>query len=93
MQRSHKSNVGTLSGTAIAIAAAGLFMSQTVAPVAAADAAKIHCAGVNSCKGKSECATTKNSCKGTNSCKGQGWVELDEKTCRAKGGVVDRSQP
>jgi hypothetical protein len=93
MQRSYKSNVGTLSGAAIAIAAAGLFMSQTVAPVAAADAAKIHCAGVNSCKGKSECATTKNSCKGTNSCKGQGWVELDEKTCRAKGGVVDRSQP
>jgi len=93
MELSRKATVGTLSGTAIAIAAAGLFMSQTVAPVAAADAAKIHCAGVNSCKGKSECATTKNSCKGTNSCKGQGWLELDEKTCRAKGGVVDRSQP
>jgi hypothetical protein len=93
MERNSRSTVKALSGAAMAVAAAGLFMSQTVAPAAAADEAKIHCAGVNACKGKSECASTKNSCKGSNSCKGQGWVALDEKTCRAKGGVVDKAQP
>jgi hypothetical protein len=83
--------VTTLSGIAIAAAAAGLFITQTVAPVAAADEAKIHCSGVNSCKGKSECASGKSSCKGQNSCKGQGWLPLDEKTCKGKGGVVEKS--
>ncbi len=91
MDRSKRTTVTTLSGVAIAAAAAGLFITQTVAPVSAADEAKIHCSGVNSCKGKSECAGAKNSCKGQNGCKGQGWVPLDEKTCKAKGGVVEKS--
>ena len=89
MERS-RSTINAISGAAIAVAAAGLFMSQTIAPAAAADAAKVHCSGVNACKGKSDCATAKNSCKGTNACKGQGWLEVDEKTCRAKGGVVEK---
>jgi hypothetical protein len=88
MDRSKRSTVTTLSGVAIAAAAAGLFISQTVAPAAAADAVKIQCSGVNSCKGKSECKGGNNSCKGKNSCKGQGWQSLDEKSCKAKGGVV-----
>jgi hypothetical protein len=83
--------ITTLSGIAIAAAAAGLFITQTVAPAAAADEAKIHCSGVNSCKGKSECSSGKSSCKGQNSCKGQGWLPMDEKTCKGKGGVVEKS--
>ena len=35
---------------------------------------KVHCLGVNSCKGKADCHSPKNACKGMNSCKGQGWV-------------------
>jgi hypothetical protein len=91
MDRSKRSTVTTLSGVAIAAAAAGLFITQTVAPVAA-DEAKVHCSGLNSCKGKSECASSKSSCKGQNSCKGQGWVTMDDKTCRAKGGVVEKEK-
>jgi hypothetical protein len=89
MDSSRRTTVTTLSGVAIAAAAAGLFITQTVVPAAAADTAKVHCAGVNSCKGKSECKSGNSSCKGQNSCKGQGWLPLDEKTCRAKGGIID----
>jgi hypothetical protein len=41
----------------------------------------VHCAGVNSCKGTSECKSAKNSCKGMNSCKGQGWVSMTKAAC------------
>ncbi len=53
-------------------------------------AEKIHCLGINSCKGKSECAVEgKTSCKGQNACKGQGWVSLSSaKKCKAKKGTV-----
>ncbi len=91
MDQTKRSTIRALSGAAIAVAAAGLFVSQVVAPAAAAEEATIHCSGVNSCKGKSECATAKNSCKGENSCKGQGWLSLSEKMCKAKGGVVEKS--
>jgi len=90
MDQIKRSKVRTLSGAALAVAAAGLFISQAVVP-AAADEATVHCSGVNSCKGKSECATGKNSCKGQNSCKGLGWLPLTEKVCKAKGGVVEKS--
>jgi len=91
MDQTKRSTVRALSGAAIALAAAGLFVSQTTVPAAAADEATVHCSGVNSCKGKSECSTAKNGCKGQNSCKGQGWLPLTEKTCKAKGGVVEKS--
>ena len=56
---------------------------------AAATAAKVHCFGVNGCKGKTECMTPKNSCKGANACKGQGWIfEKSEKACADAGGKV-----
>jgi hypothetical protein len=43
-------------------------------PAKAASTGKVHCLGVNSCKGKADCHSPKNACKGMNSCKGQGWV-------------------
>jgi hypothetical protein len=71
-----------VSGAAIATAAALLFSSVPVA-TAAADEAKMHCDGVNSCKGQSSCKSATNSCKGQNSCKGKGWSEMTKKDCDA----------
>jgi hypothetical protein len=55
-----------------------------------AKAEKVHCFGVNSCKGKSECAVEgKTGCSGKNACKGQGWISLaSAKKCVAKKGTV-----
>jgi len=90
MTINHRSTVKTISGAAIAVAAAGLFVAQPVAPNAQAAEAKIHCLGVNSCKGKSECATATSGCKGQNACKGQGWLSMTEKACLEKGGKPDK---
>ena len=52
-------------------------------------AAKVHCLGINSCKGKSECAVDgKSTCKGKNACKGEGYLSLTAKKCAAKKGTV-----
>ena len=50
--------------------------------------AKVHCAGVNACKGQSGCKTASNACAGQNGCKGQGYVEVTAEECQAKGGKV-----
>jgi hypothetical protein len=78
----------TNKGAIIAAMAAGLFGAGAPLVASAADSAKIHCQGVNSCKGKSACATAKSGCSGQNACKGQGWIEMTEKECKAKGGTV-----
>ncbi len=44
---------------------------------------KIHCEGVNACKGKSECQTAESKCGGLNSCKGKGWVSMSQEECDA----------
>jgi hypothetical protein len=66
----------------LALAAAFVF---STAPLLAnaADEAKVKCEGVNSCKGKSACATANNSCAGKNSCKGKGYVEMTKAECDA----------
>jgi hypothetical protein len=71
------------SGVAVATAAAMLFSTVMVGTASAADAGKVQCAGVNSCKGQSACKTAKNDCKGMNSCKGQGYLELSKSDCTA----------
>lgn len=78
------------TGIAVASAAAALFALGTTATVAqAADAPMVKCAGINSCKGHSECKTAKNECKGMNACKGQGWVnKASAKECTDAGGKV-----
>ena len=78
----------TRSGAALAIAAVSLALAGAAMPVAAATG-KVHCLGVNSCKGKSDCMTPKNSCKAMNACKGQGWIFVEsEKACADAGGKV-----
>jgi hypothetical protein len=61
-----------------------------VKPAPAKKAAnKVHCFGINSCKGKSECAVEgKSGCNGKNDCKGQGWISVSAKRCTAKKGTV-----
>jgi hypothetical protein len=78
------------STLAIASAAAALFaISAPITTVQAADAMSVHCAGINSCKGTSDCKTAKSECKGQNSCKGMGWnSKPSAKECTAAGGTV-----
>jgi hypothetical protein len=74
------STTKSLSGAAIATAAALLFSTVAVS-TAAAEEAKMHCDGVNSCKGTSACKSATNACKGQNSCKGKGFLEMTAKDC------------
>jgi uncharacterized membrane protein len=71
------------SGAALAAAAAMFLSSGIVSTAVAAEAAKVKCEGVNSCKGTSECKSADNSCKGQNTCKGHGWVTLSDEECKA----------
>lgn len=89
------SAVRKLSGTALA-AAAGLLlagcsghgtMDKTDSMMEhGAMEAKVHCAGINSCKGQTACKSASNDCKGQNSCKSKGFLSLSKSDCAAKGG-------
>jgi hypothetical protein len=68
-------------GVAVATAAALLFGTGLVSSAFAGDEAKIHCGGVNACKGQSACKSANNACKGQNSCKGKGFLEMTRKEC------------
>ncbi len=88
------------TGTMIAMTAATLFASAcgskssssqetTPAPAATEQTAKVHCQGVNECKGTGACQTATNACGGKNECKGKGWVEVaSAEECTGKGGTV-----
>jgi hypothetical protein len=78
-------------GALIAAMAAGIFSAGAPALANAADTAKVHCEGVNSCKGKGSCHSSANSCAGKNGCKGKGWMEMSEKECKDKGGKVTQA--
>lgn len=70
-------------------ASAALFALAAMAmatPATAAEDSTVHCYGVNSCKGTSDCKTARNDCKGQNSCKGHGFKEMTAKQCTAAGG-------
>jgi hypothetical protein len=85
--------INKVSSAAMAAAAAMLFTSAVPTVSFGADAAApatVHCAGVNSCKGTSECKSAKNSCKGQNSCKGTGWVSKSKADCEAAKGTVSK---
>ena len=81
----------TASSAALAAAAALIAMSGAAfaaeAPagsmgsaVAASD--KVHCYGVHSCKGNSDCKTSESACKG------HGFKAMDAKACLSKGGTI-----
>jgi len=83
--------------TTLATAVLAVAMSSTVmaasspagssgAAIAAGD--KVHCYGVHSCKGNSDCKTTEHACKGHNKCKTHGFKGMKAKACLDKGGVI-----
>ena len=61
-------------GLAMAVSAAGLFAATGVA--AAGEEAKVHCYGVNACKGHG-------------SCKGKGFLIMTAEKCAEAGGTVE----
>ena len=81
-------------GALIALSVATLFglgearATEGGAPDPAKSDAKVRCAGVNECSGKSSCHGNGNSCAGMNSCKGKGVVEISREDCEKKGGKV-----
>ena len=77
------------SGAVLAAAAFAMAIGGLAPAPAQADDAKIHCLGVNSCKGQSECKTGNSSCKGLNECKGQGFLSMTKTECDAAGGKVE----
>lgn len=80
------------SGAAIATAAALLFGTLTATTASGAEEAKVKCAGVNSCKGHSACATAQNACQGQNSCKGKGYLALTQAECDAAKASMEKDR-
>lgn len=85
-------NVTLSLGFATAAAMSALSGTAIAAPAASHDAAAgdqvVHCYGVNTCKGTSDCATKANACKGQNECKGQGFKALSVTGCATAGGTT-----
>ena len=48
----------------------------------------VHCYGLHSCKGNSDCKTAEHACKGQNACKGHGFKAMEAGKCLKKGGVI-----
>lgn len=86
------------SKTSLSFAAAAAvlaFANLAATPAVAKDTKSgelVHCYGVNSCKGSSDCKTAKHECKGHNSCKGTGFKELTAEACKAQGGSLTESK-
>ncbi|MGR9107371.1 MAG: BufA2 family periplasmic bufferin-type metallophore [Gammaproteobacteria bacterium] len=78
------------SGLLLATAAAAFFISGpvTAQETNMAEEAKVHCGGINACKGQSECKTATNECKGQNACQGKGFISTTAQECEEKGGTV-----
>ena len=91
MNSEKRTTMKKVTGVALAIAAAGLFLGGTAGTASAAETAKVHCVGLNACKGTSDCKTASNACKGQNECKGQGFTAMTEKDCKAQGGKIEKS--
>lgn len=77
------------TGASIAATAALVALSGASVAAHAAPAGKVvHCYGINSCKGTSDCKSGNHDCKGQNECKGQGFKEVSAKACKAQGGSL-----
>jgi len=81
----------TKRNTVLMAAVAGLLTAGALGAVStahAADADKVKCYGINSCKGKGGCAGGGHGCAGKNACKGQGFVETSKDDCAKQGGKL-----
>lgn len=84
------STKGKITTLAMATAAAALFSIAPLTAVQAGSDAKVHCFGVNKCKGHNDCKTASNACKGHASCKGHGFVSMSKHACDEIGGKVKK---
>ncbi|USI73496.1 BufA2 family periplasmic bufferin-type metallophore [Sphingomonas morindae] len=75
----------SFAAAAALIALSGAAISS---PAVAGSAKQVHCYGVNSCKGTSDCKSGNHDCKGQNDCKGQGFKAETAKQCKADGGSL-----
>jgi uncharacterized membrane protein len=80
----------TAAGFAAAAALFALSSVSITTPAFAADT--VHCFGVNSCKGMSDCKSGNHDCKGMNNCKGEGFKAITSKACTAAGGSAEPSK-
>ena len=48
----------------------------------------VHCYGVHSCKGQSDCSTSEHACKGQNDCKDHGFKAMKAGECLSAGGTI-----
>ena len=48
----------------------------------------VHCYGLHSCKGNSDCKTAEHACKGQNACKGHGFKAMQAGECLKAGGTI-----
>ncbi len=78
----------SIAATAAFLAISGMGVAANAAKPAKADKEVVHCYGVNTCKGTSDCATAKTSCKGHNECKGQGFIATSAPKCAKMGGSL-----
>ena len=73
----------------LAASIAGLVASAGLAalnsPVQAAEEGRVHCYGINKCKGTGDCGGKGHACAGKNSCQGQGFLTLDTAPCLKTG--------
>jgi uncharacterized membrane protein len=77
------------TGVSLAAAAAVIAISATAPTAAIAKGGTtVHCYGVNTCKGTSDCKSGNHDCKGMNDCKGQGFKELSTGACKKAGGSL-----
>ncbi len=49
---------------------------------------KVHCYGIHSCKGNSDCKTAEHACKGKNACSGHGFKAVSAKECLGMSGTI-----
>ena len=76
----------TIASAAAIFALAGMATAAPSFAAAKASAENVHCYGVNSCKGTSDCKSGNHDCKGMNECKGQGFKAMTSKACAKAGG-------
>ncbi|MCX4186687.1 hypothetical protein [Methylophaga sp. OBS4] len=79
----------TSTGVALAFAAASMLGAVPAVSAGEDKTAKVHCYGVNVCKGHNDCKTAENACKGKGACKGQGFVSMSKEACEKIGGTVE----
>jgi len=78
----------TASSFAAAAALIAISGASLSTPAFAKDAKAVHCYGVNSCKGTSDCKSGNHDCKGLNDCKGQGFKAESKSQCKVDGGSL-----